>query len=876
MRTPRARAATAGLAAATLIASGPAVFPTAAQAAPGDVTVAAVTGVQLTDEGGTARVGVRVTVEGGAALAAPVVLPWTTGAVTDTATPGVDYRAARGTLRFPTGTRSGSVQYVQVRTTADRAAETAETITVTAGAAVTQVVVNAHGLPYLDPALPVARRVNDLVSRMTLAEKVGQMTQAERAAVTGNPALITTQLLGSLLSGGGSTPAGNTPEAWADMIDAFQTRALATRLQIPMIYGVDSVHGHSNLYGATIFPHNIGLGATRNPALVKRTAHVTAEETRATGVPWTFAPCLCVARDTRWGRTYESFGEDPALPTSMAGTIEGFQGRRAADLAKADRVLATAKHFAGDGDTEYGTGEGTRKIDQGDVITTRADFERIDLAPYWPAIRNHRAGTVMPSYSTVDWIEDGVGNKLDMHEHRELLTDYLKGRMDFDGFVISDWEGIHDNDDVTGLSVEDVRLGVNAGIDMFMQPNNAGRFIEILLAEVAAGTVSQARIDDAVRRILTKKFEVGLFAQPFADRTHITEIGSAPHRRVARQAVAESQVLLKNAGGVLPLKKTAKVYVAGRNAHDIGNQSGGWTITWQGVSGAIQPGTTVLEGIRQVAPGATVTYSADGSAPVDGSDVAVVVVGETPYSEGNGDVGGPVSSDNGVPREPKRLELQPGDQAVVDKVCAATRCVVVVVSGRPQVVGNLGDVEGLVASWLPGTEGAGVADVLFGRRPFTGRLPMTWPRTAAQEPINVGDAAYDPQFPFGFGLRTDNARDRLNDATRAALVAHPRDRDVQAAVAAATRALAARNWTRTGAVKNTAAVAAQLDRALVRLDRSGRDVSAFEGAVVSVLRDVAQRAYEPGDGTAALIGDADVALLDGDALAAGRLLARAF
>jgi beta-glucosidase len=311
---------------------------------------------------------------------------------------------------------------------------------------------------------------------------------------------------------------------------------------------------------------------------------------------------------------------------------------------------------------------------------------------------------------------------------------------------------------------------VNAGIDMFMEPNSAPQFVQTLLAEVEAGRVSQARIDDAVARILTKKFQLGLFERPFADRTHIAEIGSPAHRDLARRAVAESQVLLKNSRNALPLKKDAHVYVAGRNADDIGNQSGGWTLTWQGFSernpGGVpqQPGTSILEGIRQVAPQARVTYSADGTAPTAGADVAIVAVGETPYSEGFGDVGGPRwaydPADAGQPREAKSLELQPQDRATVQRVCAAVEtCVVLVVSGRPQIVTDLlPDIDALVASWLPGTEGAGIADVLFGRRGFSGTLPVSWPRAAAQEPINIGDADYKPLFRYGYGLRTKPRR----------------------------------------------------------------------------------------------------------------------
>jgi beta-glucosidase len=543
------------------------------------------------------------------------------------------------------------------------------------------------------------------------------------------------------------------------MVDRFQAAALQTRLQIPLLYGVDSVHGHGNLLGATVFPHNIGLGSTWDPQLVQRIEHVVAEETRATGPQWAFAPCVCVARDTRWGRTYESFSESPWLVSRFTAAIEGFQGKHARDLDDPDRVLASAKHYAGDGNTEFGSAAGDYTIDQGVTVTNRHDFARIDLAPYVPAVRQYDAGTVMPSFSSVDWTEDGVGNPIKMHANRELITDVLKGKLGFDGFVISDWEGIHQ---IPGDWPTQVRTGANAGIDMFMEPFSALPFETTLLDEVRAGRVAQSRIDDAVRRILTKKFELGLFEQPYTDRTHLAEVGSAQHRALAREAVAKSQVLLKNSGGLLPLQKNAKVYVAGRNADDMGNQAGGWTLSWQGASGQDRiPGNSILEGIRQVAPGAQVTYSKDGSAPTNGSDVAVVVVGETPYAEGFGDVGGPLwaydPEDAGVPREPKSLELQPGDQAVVDKVCGAvTQCVVLVVSGRPQVIApeQLGKIDALVASWLPGSQGEGVADVLFGDRPFTGKLSHSWPRSADQEPINVGDSGYNPLYPFGWGLRT--------------------------------------------------------------------------------------------------------------------------
>ncbi|MDR6321414.1 beta-glucosidase [Actinoplanes couchii] len=574
------------------------------------------------------------------------------------------------------------------------------------------------------------------------------MTQAERKAA--DPTTVTELRLGSVLSGGGSAPTPNTPQAWVDMINDLQRAALATPLKIPLIYGVDAVHGHNNVHGATVFPHNVGLGASRDPALVESVYRATAAELRATGIGWDFAPCLCVSRDERWGRAFESFGEDPALVTRLGGA--------AVDGLEKNGVVATVKHFAGDGHTGYGTGDHGYAIDQGVTLTNRADFARIDLSPYVAAVTAHGARSVMPSFSRVDWTEDGPGNPIPMHANRELLTGYLKGSLGFGGFVITDWEGVQQlpSTDPAGTpkpTPSQVRTGVNAGIDMFMEPNTAPVLQQNLTAEVTAGRVPMSRIDDAVRRILTVKFELGLFENPYVT---LGPVGTPEHRTLAREAVAKSQVLLKNAGDTLPLAADRKIYVAGRSADDIGNQAGGWTMDWQGANGDIIPGTTVLEAIRATAP--DVTFSADASTPVGAADVGVVVVGETPYAEWFGDVGGPVLT-YGTPeqREPKSLTLQPEDRKVVTKVCAAVpRCVVLLISGRPQVLtaGQLGSIDALVASWLPGSEGDGVADVLFGRTPFTGKLSMSWPGTVTQVPINVGDKTYKPLFPYGWGLHT--------------------------------------------------------------------------------------------------------------------------
>ncbi|GHD72126.1 hypothetical protein GCM10010317_081940 [Streptomyces mirabilis] len=694
-------------------------------------------------EGATATVKLSVATTGAAPIDEPVTVAYESAG--GTAEPGKDYTPVKGEITFPAGTTSGTIRTIQVPTLRDKSAEPAETIplklTVTgakAPAETPQIVIDAHGLPYLDPKLPVKKRVADLVSRMSLEEKAGQMTQAERGALTAQGDIATYDL-GSLLSGGGSTPTPNTPEAWAKMIDAFQLRAQATRFQIPLIYGVDAVHGHNNLTGATIMPHNIGIGATRDPQLAERTGSVTAAEVRATGIPWDFAPCLCVTRDERWGRSYESFGEDPALVESMETMIQGLQGAaNGKDLKDNDKVLATAKHFVGDGGTEYGSSTtGSYTIDQGVTKVTRQQLEAVHLAPYQTAV-DRGIGSVMPSYSSLDILGDGQG-PVKMHARADMINGVLKDRMGFDGFVISDWQAI---DQIPGDYASDVRTSINAGLDMIMVPYAYKDFRTTLVDEVRAGRVSEARVNDAVSRILTQKFKLGLFEKPYADTSGAAQIGSAGHRAVAREAAAKSQVLLKNATGVLPLKKSQKVYVAGSNADDLGNQTGGWTITWQGASGKHTDGTTILQGMRNA--GGDVTYSKDASAPTSGYDVGVVVVGETPYAEGVGDVG------NG-----NDLALTPADQAAVDKVCAAMKCAVLIVSGRPQLIGDrLGEIDALVASWLPGTEGDGVADVLYGKRAFTGRLPVTWPKSETQLPINVGDASYDPQFPYGWGLTT--------------------------------------------------------------------------------------------------------------------------
>ncbi|MEE4494779.1 glycoside hydrolase family 3 protein [Streptomyces sp. BE230] len=694
-------------------------------------------------QGATAGIDLSVATTGSLPLDEPVTVAYETKG--GTAASGADYTPVSGTYTFPAGTASGTTHRVSVTTKKITGAASAKTVplelTVTGAKPPKenpQVVIDAHGLPYQNPKLPVKQRVADLLARMSPAEKAGQMTQAERNALS-SQGDIATYDLGSLLSGGGSVPTPNTPAAWAKMVDGYQLRAQATRFQIPLIYGVDAVHGHNNVIGSTIMPHNVGLGATRDPKTVEKTGAVTADEVRATGIPWDFAPCLCVSRDDRWGRAYEAYGEDPALVESLETVIQGMQGAASGkDLDRNDKVLATAKHYVGDGGTEYGSSTtGSYPIDQGVTKVTRQELEAVHLAPFTEAVKRG-VGTVMPSYSSLDILGDDEG-PVKMHANAAMINGVLKDRMGFDGFVISDWQAI---DQIPGDYASDVRTSINAGLDMIMVPTAYKDFTKTLQDEVTAGRITQARIDDAVTRILTQKFRLGLFEKPYADTTNLDKVGSAEHRAVAREAAAESQVLLKNDGGVLPLKSTQKVYVAGSNADDIGNQAGGWTVSWQGSSGNITPGTTILSAMKKDA--ASVTYSKDASAATDGYDVGVVVVGETPYAEGIGDVG------NG-----HDLELSAADKAAVDQVCAAMKCAVLIVSGRPQLIGDrLDGIDALVASWLPGTEGDGVADVLYGKRAFTGQLPVTWPKSEAQLPINVGDAAYDPQFPYGWGLST--------------------------------------------------------------------------------------------------------------------------
>jgi beta-glucosidase len=570
----------------------------------------------------------------------------------------------------------------------------------------------------------VDSRVQGLLTQMTLDEKIGQMVQVDSGALTGN-ADVQKYFLGSVLSGGSSDPAaGNSAQSWLDLVTGFENQALQTRLKIPILYGIDAVHGHNNIDGAVIFPHHIGLGATRDPQLVEQAEHVTAEEVAGTGIRWAFAPCIAVAQDEHWGRTYESFGETPEMVAELgAASVRGFQGEQ----LDSSSVLACAKHFIGDGGTFGGK-------DQGNAVCDEATLRNLYLPPYRAAIKAG-VGSIMVSYSS--W------NGAKMHGNKYLLTDVLKGELGFQGFLVSDWAAI---DQLSPDYKKDIAQSVNAGLDMVMIPNGPGKpnnyveFIEDLKALVADGTVSTGRVDDAVRRILRIKFQMGLFDSSSMDAKLTAAIGSPEHRKVARACVRESLVLLKNENTILPLSKHLKhLVVVGEAADDLGVQCGGWTIDWQGRRGEVtHGGTTILSAIRQaVSPETTVSFSADGS-EVQNADAVIAIVGEMPYAEMKGDR--------------KKLDLSPKDLALIAKAKnSGAPVTTILLSGRPLILdAALADSGAFVAAWLPGTEGQGVADVLFGDYKFTGKLPRTWP--SSNEHVATSDKADPPLFPFGFGL----------------------------------------------------------------------------------------------------------------------------
>ncbi|WP_380786209.1 exo 1,3/1,4-beta-D-glucan glucohydrolase [Sphingomonas sp. R86521] len=594
--------------------------------------------------------------------------------------------------------------------------------------------------PALDPA--IERKVGAMLAAMSIEDKVGQIIQADIATV--KPDDLRTYKLGSVLNGGNSAPNSDElapPAEWLKLADAFYDASMQRsdgRPKVPVIWGTDAVHGNNNIIGATLFPHNIGLGATRDPALMEKIGRITAKETAAAGLDWSFAPTLAVVQDDRWGRTYESYSEDPAVVASYAGAVvTGIQGKVGTpDFMTPGHVIATTKHFVGDG--------GTGGRDQGDAKVSEETLRDVHAAGYPRAIE---AGTLTVMASFSSW------NGAKMHGNKSLLTDVLKGRMGFNGFVVGDWNA---HGQIAGCTNENCAAAINAGLDMFMMSGDWKKLYANTLAQAKSGEIEPARLDDAVRRILRVKMLAGTFTagkpstRQFAGKFDL--IGSPEGHEIGRQAVRESLVLLKNNGNVLPLKASARILVAGKAADDIAQQAGGWSITWQGTDvprRGFPNATSIWSGIDQTvrANGGTATYSPTGAYTAK-PDAAIVVFGETPYAEFMGDR--------------PTLEYSPGDKsdlALLRKLKAAGIPVVAVfLSGRPMWVNaELNASDAFVAAFLPGSEGAGVADVLFAGKgkpayDLHGKLAFSWPRRPDQYVLNARDPHYDPLFAFGYGL----------------------------------------------------------------------------------------------------------------------------
>jgi beta-glucosidase len=581
--------------------------------------------------------------------------------------------------------------------------------------------------------------ISGLMAKMSLEEKVGQTIQGDIASMT--PADLEKYPLGSILAGGNSAPGGNDrapPKAWIDLVDAYRKAALAARpghTPIPILFGIDAVHGHNNIVGATIFPHNIGLGAMRDPALIRRIGAATGEEVAVVGGDWTFGPTVAVPRDDRWGRSYEGYAEDPEVVKSYSGPMTlGLQGElKAGQTLGASHIAGSAKHFLADGGTDGGK-------DQGDARISEAELVAIHAQGYPPSID---AGilTVMASFSS--W------NGQKMTGNKSLITDVLKGRMGFQGFVVSDWNA---HGQVAGCTNASCPQAMNAGLDMYMAPDSWKPLYDNTLAQVKSGEIPMARLDDAVRRILRVKVKAGLFERVAPTvQGQFDRLGAADHRAIAREAVAKSLVLLKN-DGVLPVKPGARVLVAGA-ADDIGKAAGGWTLTWQGTGNKnsdFPNGQSIWGGIERAvkAAGGQAELIPDGKFTTK-PDVAIVVFGEDPYAEFQGDV--------------TNLGYQLADKtdlALLKRLKAQGIPVVsVFLSGRPLWTNpEINASDAFVAAWLPGSEGGGVADVLVAgkdgkpKRDFQGKLGFSWPKRADQGPLNRGQPGYDPQFAYGYGL----------------------------------------------------------------------------------------------------------------------------
>ena len=595
-----------------------------------------------------------------------------------------------------------------------------------------------------DPRLE--RRIGGMVREMTLAEKIGQMTMPEISAVT--PDEVRQYHIGTVLNGGGSWPGADkhaTPADWLALADAYWTASMQSNAgtKIPVIWGIDAVHGNSNVYGATLFPHNIGLGAAHDPCLVREVQAATASAVRVTGQDWAFAPTLAVPQDDRWGRTYEGFSEDPRIITAYG--YEAIRGLQGGLQPGPGGVIGTAKHFIGDGATDAGRDQGVAKV-------TEAEMINVHSQGYYGALAAG-AQTVMASFNS--WTNAEIGIEVGkMHGSRAMLTDVLKGKLGFDGVVVSDWNGIGQ---VPGCTNASCPQAINAGLDVIMVPNDWRAFIATTTAQVESGEIPMSRIDDAVSRILRVKLRAGVFDEPKpSQRQQAGSPAALDASTVAREAVRSSLVLLKNNDRVLPLRRTSRVLVVGKSADSMSNQTGGWSLSWQGTGNTnadFPQGTTILAALRAALGAQNVTYSLTGE-DVDpaGYDAVVAVIGETPYAEGVGD----------LRRTLENAVLHPEDLAVLDRVSGhGTPVVSVLLSGRPLYVNKeLNRSDAFVAAWLPGTEGGGVADLLVSGRNtgpgFTGTLPYSWPRGACQTPLNPGQEGYDPLFRLGYGLRNSS------------------------------------------------------------------------------------------------------------------------
>jgi beta-glucosidase len=565
-----------------------------------------------------------------------------------------------------------------------------------------------------------------MIEMMNIDEKIGQMTQIDQRFLD-TITDISTYSIGSLLSGGGSHPHVNEPQAWLDMYNKYQSESLKSRLQIPLIYGIDAVHGHNNVYGATIFPQNIGLGATNNPDLIYKISEATSIEVAATGIDWTFAPCLSSPEDYRWGRTYEGFSSDPKRVEKLGeAAILGYQN---AETNSGKNIVACAKHFIGDGNTQFGTGM-RGLVDRGNTEMSVEEL-KLKLIPKYQAAVDANVQTVMASYNS--W------NGVKCHASKELLTEILKIEMGFKGFVISDWQGI---DEIPGDYKSDIITSINAGIDMVMVSGEAQpykKFMRLLKESIKEGSITMERIDDAVKRILKVKLGNGLFDNPLVANDALSTIGSDNHRKIARQAVRESVVLLKNRDIIPISKELNKLVISGRGADNLGMQCGGWTIDWQGGQGDITVGTTILEGIKNsVSDQTKIIYSKD-ALDIDDSngDLAIVVIGEDPYTEFFGDR--------------NDLDLMDEDLTTIENLKnKGYKVVVLLISGRPMNISDhIENWDAFAAIWLPGTEGDGVSDILFGDFKSSGTLSYPWPINTE----NGANAAKDDLlFNIGFGL----------------------------------------------------------------------------------------------------------------------------